>query len=293
MLARSGFTAIPVLLSTRNHGIAPVKYPSIDNYNYVITLLKIDNQKILLDASNKFLQFGHLKTSCYNGLARVVDTSYSSINLSADSLKESSQTTVFISNEGKTLEGFFTSAFGSIESYHLKQESSKNKQQDFLNEIKKSYSMPVEISDMFLDSINSTEDPVSVRYTMKFILGDEDIIYFNPLLSEAIKENPFRSEDRLYPVEMPYCSDETYVLNMEIPNGYIIDELPKSARVNLNENDGFFEYIINKTNTNIQLRCRLKFNKANFIPDDYQTLRDFYSYVVKKEAEQIVFKKAK
>ena len=119
--------------------------------------------------------------------------------------------------------------------------------------------MPVEISDMFLDSINSREDPVSVRYTMKFILGDEDIIYFNPLLSEAIKENPFKSEDRLYPVEMPYCSDETYVLNMEIPNGYIIDELPKSARVNLNESDGFFEYIINKTNTNIQLRCRLKF----------------------------------
>jgi hypothetical protein len=33
--------------------------------------------------------------------------------------------------------------------------------------------------------------------------------------------------------------------------------------------------------------------KANFNPEDYATLRDFFAYVVKKEAEQIVFKKIK
>ena len=69
------------------------------------------------------------------------------------------------------------------------------------------------------------------------------------------------------------------------------DELPKSARVNLDESDGSFEYIIAKSDTNIQLRCRLKLNKANFAPDDYQNLREFFAFAVKKEAEQIVFKR--
>jgi hypothetical protein len=78
---------------------------------------------------------------------------------------------------------------------------------------------------------------------------------------------------------------------MEIAKGYIVDELPKSARVKFNGEDGVFEYIIGKTETTVQLKCTLKLNKANFLPKDYQTLRDFYSFVVKKEAEQIVFKK--
>ena len=105
------------------------------------------------------------------------------------------------------------------------------------------------------------------------------------------KENPFKSAERSYPVEMPYCIDETYVLNMEIPEGYKVDELPKSARVSLNGNEGMFEYLIQQNNDVIQMRCRTKLNKANFEPEDYETLRNFFSFIVEKESEQIVFKK--
>ena len=82
-------------------------------------------------------------------------------------------------------------------------------------------------------------------------------------------------------------------MNMEIPNGYQVDEIPKSAKVALNENDGIFEYLIQKGPTNIQMRVHLKLNKAFFPTDDYATLRDFFGYIVKKESEQIVFKKTK
>jgi len=33
--------------------------------------------------------------------------------------------------------------------------------------------------------------------------------------------------------------------------------------------------------------------KAYFDPDEYNTLRDFFAYIVKKQSEQIVFKKKK
>jgi hypothetical protein len=111
------------------------------------------------------------------------------------------------------------------------------------------------------------------------------------MLAEANKENPFKAAERLYPVEMPACFDETYIFNMEIPKGYKIEELPKSARVMLNDNEGMFEYIIGESGGRVQLRCRTQIKKANFSPDDYQTLKDFFGYIVKKQAEQIVFKK--
>jgi hypothetical protein len=69
--------------------------------------------------------------------------------------------------------------------------------------------------------------------------------------------------------------------------------MPKSARVNYNENEGFFEYIIQKGQTNIQMRAHLKLNKTFFPTEEYSTLRDFFAFVVKKESEQIVFKKIK
>ena len=78
---------------------------------------------------------------------------------------------------------------------------------------------------------------------------------------------------------------------MEVPKGYKIEELPKSAKVMLNEDEGMFEYIIGESGGHIQLRCRTIIKKANFEPEDYQTLRDFFGYIVKKQAEQIVFKK--
>jgi hypothetical protein len=39
------------------------------------------------------------------------------------------------------------------------------------------------------------------------------------------------------------------------------------------------------------LRSTLLLSKATYVNEDYQVLRDFYTFVVRKEAEQIVFKK--
>lgn len=95
------------------------------------------------------------------------------------------------------------------------------------------------------------------------------------MLKEGYKENIFAATTRKYPVEMPYLMDETYNLVLEIPAGYTIDEMPKSERVNLNDGDGMFEYIISKSDDFINLTTRIKLNKATFPPEDYESIRSF------------------
>jgi hypothetical protein len=58
-----------------------------------------------------------------------------------------------------------------------------------------------------------------------------------------------------------------------------------------NGDQGSFEYLIQQNENEIQLRARVKLNRATFPPDDYSTLRDFFAFVVKKENEPIVLKK--
>ncbi len=118
-------------------------------------------------------------------------------------------------------------------------------------------------------------------------------MYINPMFGEAQKDNPFKSAKRYYPVEMPYAFDETYILDLQIPEGYVVDEVPKSTRAMFNENEGFFEYIIAVTSESIKLRSRIKLTRATYEPEDYETLRNFFAMIVKKHAEQIVLKKKK
>jgi hypothetical protein len=113
------------------------------------------------------------------------------------------------------------------------------------------------------------------------------------MLSWGMKENPFSASKRTYPVEMPFTRNELYVLQMEIPKGYAVEELPKPVTVKLNETDGSYEYNITSDGQSIQLRSRLVLDRTFFQPEDYQSLRDFFALVVKKQEEEIVFRKVK
>ena len=175
----------------------------------------------------------------------------------------------------------------------MREKLAKMQPDDYLKEVKKEYSFEPELSNIEIDSLKIPEEPLSVKYNINFGFNDEDIVYFNPIQSDVLKENPFKSVERYYPVEMPSCTDETYLLNMEIPAGYKVDEIPKSARVMLNEDEGMFEYITAVNGDHIQLRCRTLIKRATFDPEDYETLRNFFAFIVQKEGEQIVFKKIK
>ena len=152
--------------------------------------------------------------------------------------------------------------------------------------------MDVDIKNPAIDSLVKYDDPVSINFEFDIKSNGEDIIYFNPMFGEAWKENPFKSAQRFYPVEVPYTIDETFLLRFEVPKGYVIDEMPKQVVIKLNEEgDGFFEYRLSESNGSINLRSRLQIKRAFFLPEEYEMLREFFNMVVTKHSEQFVFKK--
>lgn len=294
MLKHEGIKAEPVLLSTRGHGLTHEVYPLVDRFNYVIAGVVIDNHEYYLDATEPKLGFNKLPPRVYNGHARFISTtSPDPAYFVADSVRETKMTTVFVANENKKVVSSLTSKLGYFESLSIRDRVTEKGKAELLKSIKTQYPAEYEISELELDSLENKEEPVQVRYNIDLGSFTEDIVYFNPMLAEGHKDNFFKSAERTYPVEMPYAMDEMYILNMEIPAGYEVDEIPKSARVNMNDDEGYFEYLISKTPTSVMLRSRIKLNKARFLPEDYEGLRGFFDYVVKKHAEQIVFKKKK
>lgn len=295
LLRQLGVTADPVLLSTRDHGYAHPFYPLLSKYNYLICSAQIDGQTYYLDASQPRLGFGRLPLKCYNGPAFVVAPVPKNINLEADSLKEAKATLIFIVNdpEKKALTGSYSTTPGYYESTQIRNTLASKDAEEYFKDAEKGYSFPMKFSNEQIDSLKQYDYPVTVKYKMDMNMGDEDIIYLNPMFNEATKNNPFVSAERKYPVEIPYKIYEVYVLNMEVPKGYKVDELPKSTRVLLNDNEGLFEYIVSATPERIMLQSKIDIRKTTFTSEDYQTLRDFFGHIAKKHSEQIVLKKIK
>jgi hypothetical protein len=295
MLRKAGISADPMILSTRDNGIANDNYPLIHEYNYVICVVFLAGKYVELDASQPYNGFGQLPDACYNGWGHIINEQKPfPIELSADSVSESSVTSVLIFNDDKgKSSGGYKCIFGKSGSYDARQEIIGSSVKTYEKKIQTSAGSDISIENFGVDSLKKYDFPLTVRYDFNLNTTNTDILYFSPMMGEEYKANPFKSMERHYPVEMPYRIDETYVLNMDIPDGFTIDEIPKSARVIYNENEGMFEYLIQKGETNLQMRVRLKLNKAYFPTEEYNTLRDFFSFVVKKESEQIVFKKMK
>ena len=144
------------------------------------------------------------------------------------------------------------------------------------------------------DSLSNYEAPVTLKYDVELSKPEDDIVYINPMFGEGWKNNPFKSAERYYPVEMPYTMDETYILTMDVPEGYTVDEIPKQMVVKLDEKESaLFEYRISQSGTTISLRSRLKVSRTLYANEEYENLREFFNLIVKKQNEQIVFKKKK
>ena len=296
MLIKAGIQAEPMILSTRDHGMAYSGYPIGIEYNYVVCAVHFREKLLTLDVSKPYLKYGDLPLACYNGYAHLVnEENPMPVLLTADSIQELSVTNVIIINDEKGKpSGGFSCVPGRSESYRIREEIGGSSLKTYEKKISDGLGGEFSVENFGIDSLKQYELPLTVHYdfTPKK-MGSEDILYFNPMLDQGYRTNPFKSANRQYPVEMSFCMDEVYILNMDIPVGYQVDELPKSARVAYNDTEGMFEYMVQKGEGSVQLTVRVKLNKAFFPTEEYGVLRDFFANVVKKESEQFVFKKIK
>ncbi len=294
MLKSKNIDATPVILSTRNHGFTHEFYPLMDRYNYLVAKVSLENRDYYLDATSRNLAFGMLPAKVYNGQARAISrTDAAPVYFVADSLKEVSNSFIYIyNNDNGAFQGTLSKQLGAFESLQIRNRLATTSQENYKKSIIESYPEEIATSNVQIDSLKSLKDPVGLKVDLKFTsFGESDLVYFNPLLTEATTKNPFAAAERFYPVEMPFTFDDIYTLTMQIPKGYKVDELPKSVRYKFNEDEGMFEYMISADKETISFRRRLFLKRATFVNEDYEYLREMYSFIVKKEAEQIVFKK--
>jgi hypothetical protein len=295
MLRYVGLNADPVMLSTREHGFSAEAYPVIGQFNYLVCRVRADEDDWLLDVTHPTLGFGKLPYKCYNGQARVLNTEATLIHLSPDQLNESDEVTAqinFNTADGLHWNAEISHQYGFFASEELREKIRKDGLEAVRKDLAGDESSNGVISDLVAAPLETAGAALVLKYNSDNEIKNGDMIYFSPVLVPYYRQNPLKSAERKYPVEMPYKISQQYTVTIRVPGEYRIEELPSPLSVKLNgRGDAEFDYEVTVENGRISIHYSLDIAKTFFKPEEYNALRDFFAKIAAKLEEQIVLKK--
>jgi len=294
-LQTAGLQAEPVILATREAGLPNQLYPVISDFNYVVASVLLDGDYFLLDATTSLMPFGLLPRRCLNGTGRLIprkeeDSKWIDLKPREKEKKVVSLNLKLIDNEfvgEMTVTSYGYEAVDKRREYAIAGSIDK-----YREELEKRLS-DFEILDYQIENVTDLSKPVVEKFKVKSSLetASPDILYLNPFLVGQWKSNPFKANERLYPVDFGAPLETTFMLSLEYPENFVVDELPISTALALPQGGG--RYICNIANTanKISLTSILNISKSVYSSAEYHVLKELFNRIVSTEQSQIVLKR--
>ncbi|MFA8451966.1 MAG: DUF3857 domain-containing protein [Bacteroidales bacterium] len=295
LLRKLGLKADPVILSTRNNGVLNLVSPSLSKFNYVITRCELDRAPILMDATNPNCPCNLLPLRCINDRGRVISESGSYfIDIEAKNISKSIAIAKMNLSEDGVISGNMKLAFNGSAALNFRNKMEGLSEDEIIKNLSDDYES-VNIESVDIQNLKETEKSITTSLDIEMEeetdMGN-DLIYLNPILFDRTESNPFTLEERKYPVDYGYPIDRTYMLELNLPEGYTLESIPKPAKIALPENSASFMYTVNQLGSKVTIMCRMKINKRQFQYNEYPFLKEFYNLIVAKNGEMLVLKKS-
>ena len=294
MLRYAGFEANPILCSTRSNGI-PL-FPSRSAFNYVICGIELQDKVLLLDATDKNAVPDILPVRALNWNGRIIRKNESSTNI--DLMPKSNSLEVInvmakVNHEGDVT-GKIRCQYLDYKAFIFRDSNGLIAKDSYLEKLEKKH-QGLEVQEYEVLNLKDLSKPVIENYAFTFnnateIIGDK--MYVSPLLFLATTINPFKQENREYPVDFIYPFQDKYVINLNLPDGYVVETIPTPKAVAMPKNTGNFKYNISSNGNQVQLLYTFEINQAIIGSENYDVLKSFFKEIVDKQTEKIVLKKA-
>jgi hypothetical protein len=294
MLKLAGINVNPVLISTIEHGV-PI-FPNRTVFNYVIAAAEIDGKQILLDATHKYTTQNILPFNILNWTGRLIkqDETSQEINL-VPKLASKVNYTLMTKVDGLgQITGKLRVQNTDYEAYGFREKNAQKKKEDYLEKLENDFG-GIQISDYEIE--NKDKDlskPTLETFTFTSanlceIIGGK--MFINPMLFFTLNKNPFVQEKRLMPIYFGYPKQEKYNINLEIPEGYIVESTPKTMKIAMEDKVVLFTINTQVEGNRIQIIITKEMNVAVLTADYYDDLKDFFQKIIDKQNEKIVLKK--
>jgi hypothetical protein len=293
MLREAGVNANPVLVSTKSNGTKI--FPTIKGFNYVICMVDLpDNTYMLLDATEPYSAPNVLPVRDLNWKGRKILKNGSStfVNLTSNKYDTEDNIINVKITDDMMVEGIMRTKLTNLNALSYRKKNNGAKEGSIISKLEEKKQIEIENFKV----VNSENLGKPIVRNISFLSEDliEEIngkIYIEPLLFLAHHENPFKNEERTYPIDFVSRKKYNNSVSIQIPEGYKVAQLPKSIAIGLPDKLGVFKFQTAQNGNTISTRCTLQLNESLIVPSYYPYLKGFYNEMVKIESEKIVLEK--
>ena len=261
-----GLTAAPVVLRTRDLGLLPYNFPAIRKLStFIVAVVMPAGANVYLDASSKNGYLNVLAEPLLVERARLVQKKNRSAWVNLQKLSKSQKNTIInaqLAADG-TLTGTQTTRYEGLAAMNYR--NSKG---------------------ITAFAPDVTEETPFTRKGQ--VEGNTIKICPFPTI---ISNNPFSAEVRKMPVEFHSLGTHRVVVNITLPEGYIVESEQRNTTV-ITQDKGLEGRIQTTTgNGKVQLSCQFSINKIVHSEKSYADLHLIFDDVIKYTTEQLVIKK--
>lgn len=274
-----GHKALPLVYSTRSHGIITTTTPIISQFNAILAWVKVDGREYFLNAAPHDLPFGVLSPEDYTGYGALIEGKFTKIILLAPKARFHWEHNGRISFD--TTSQQFTSKWevelkDASRSFTITEEWLKENWQ--LEDISLLETIPTK---PHVWSFSSTYSADAV--------GDGFLIPMG--VDTRLTESPFIAETRKHPLFFALPRRYDYTLRLEVPKGYSVEDLPETLTQALPQNLGMFFFSAKKEGGEVVWQMSLRIKQPILDAALYPQMREMYAKMVEVATGQLYLSK--
>ena len=285
MFRSAGITAYPILISTVRNGNLNLAFPNLGNFNYVVVGTEINNRFYLFDATSKQSQANLLPSRVWNNNGLLVkDDKAEVITMFNAKMSYGKYLTKAKINDDGTVSGTYEDKDAGLFALNAKESYDENPDK-YKKQYKDSYA--IDFSDINSSVTNNGDFESKMKFSSNNLIdnvGKKKI--FNPLLFLHQSANDFNdTEERKYMINFVSPYTRTKKVEIEIPEGYTVADLPKSKKITTDDKEISYSYVVENKDNKITVTSEVKIASADYPKEYYPAFKQIWKVISDSESQ--------
>ena len=285
MFRSAGITAYPILISTVRNGNLNLAFPNLGNFNYVVVGTEINNRFYLFDATSKQSQANLLPSRVWNNNGLLVkDDKAEVITMVNAKMSYGKYLTKAKINDDGTVSGTYEDKDAGLFALNAKESYDENPDK-YKKQYKDSYA--IDFSDINSSVTNNGDFESKMKFSSNSLIdnvGKKKI--FNPLLFLHQSANDFNdTEERKYMINFVSPYTRTKKVEIEIPEGYTVADLPKSKKITTDDKEISYSYVVENKDNKITVTSEVKIASADYPKEYYPAFKQIWKVISDSESQ--------
>lgn len=293
LLTDAGLKTRPILLSSRDNGLAAPSYPDEFQFNWIMAYVGINEKYFVLDATDKIINYRLTPEKVVNTNGFILEGEngrWKEILSGKYRYKVMAAVQGEIDPDGNMKGSCLVNCYDYARAQRcesLAKNEAKFKEDYFL----KPYPF-ARVEELTIN--NSTADSLPLEQKVKFssvLNSSGNYRYFTVNLFSDLDKNIFIAQNRSSDVDFGVQQDYSLFGNYTIPSDYVFDGLPENLAFATPDNGIIFNRSVKADGNLLNVRITVEFKRSFYPATSYAEFRDFYKKLYDKLNEQVVIKK--